>query len=136
LNGKVRKLAALVAAIGVSGGAASASSAAWCKGGVSVQTARARVGKVVRVKARVAGTHFARSSSGSPTFIDLEFAYPDARRLTLVIWEEDRGSFPSAPERMFRRGSTVCAQGYVSRYRGAAEIEVSLWDAASRLLTF
>jgi len=115
---------------------APAANAAWCKGGMSVVAARASVGKLVRVKGRVASVYYARSSRGSPTFIDLQFVYPDRRRLTLVIWAEDRINFPSAPERMFRRGRVVCAQGRVGRYRGAAQIEVSLWDAAGRLITF
>lgn len=122
---------ACAAAIG-----APAAGAAWCSGGVSVASARASIGKPVRVKARVARVYFARSSNGSPTFIDLQFAYPHPRRLTLVIWKEDRINFPTAPERMFRRGTMVCAQGVVRRYRGAAQIEVSLWDAKGRLITF
>jgi hypothetical protein len=131
-----RSFAVLGAALAIAAGSAPGAGAAWCRGGVSAAAARAKVGKLVRVKDRVANAYYARTSSGSPTFIDLGFAYPDTRRLTLVIWQEDRGNFPTAPERMFRRGKTVCAQGVVSRYRGAAQLEVSLWDAAGRLLSF
>ncbi|HET8528582.1 MAG TPA: hypothetical protein VFL60_06710 [Gaiellaceae bacterium] len=113
---------------------APAGSAAWCSGSVSVAKARTSVGKVVRVKARVASAYYARASNGSPTFIDLQFAYPDSRRLTLVIWRENRGNFPSAPERMFRRGTLVCVRGVVGRYGGAAQIEVSAWNAPGRLI--
>lgn len=127
---------AVAAGLAAAALAAPAADAAWCQGAMSIGTARARVGKPVRVKATVASVYFARASTGSPTFIDLQFAYPDRRRLTLVIWREDRANFPSAPERMFRRGVKVCAQGVVTRYRGVAQIEVSVWDAASRLLTF
>jgi hypothetical protein len=35
---------------------------------------------------------------------------------------------------MFRAGTTICAQGVVKRYSGAAEIEVALWDPQDRLL--
>jgi hypothetical protein len=134
---KVRRgIAAAVVVAAVLGGAASTASAAWCKGGVTVAAARASVGKTIRVKGRVASAYFARTSSGAPTFIDLQYAYPDPRRVTLVIWQENRLNFPAPPERMFRRGTVVCAQGRVARYKGAAEIEVSLWDPASRLVTF
>lgn len=131
-----RLIAAVATVVAAAAFTAPAGNAAWCKGGVGVAKARASVGHPVRVKGRIASVYYARTSSGSPTFIDLGFAYPDRRRLTLVIWREDRGNFPSAPERMFRRGSLVCAQGVVSRYRGAAQIEVGLWDAESRLITF
>ena len=126
---------AVVVVVALAGGA-SAASAAWCKDGLTVAAARASVGKMIRVKGRVASSYFARASTGAPTFIDLQYAYPDPRRLTLVIWREDRANFPSAPERMFKRGTLVCAQGRVARYRGVPEIEVSLWDRVSRLITF
>jgi hypothetical protein len=37
---------------------------------------------------------------------------------------------------MFPRGTWICAQGVVTSYRGVAEIEVALWDARGRVLTF
>lgn len=131
-----RSIAVFAATMAIAGTATSAASAGWCKGGITVASARAKVGKVVRVKARVVSSYYARTSTGSPTFINLEYAYPDARRLTLLIWRENRANFPTAPERMFRPGRLVCAEGYLTRYRGAAQIEVSVWDAASRLISF
>ena len=109
---------------------------AWCSGAVSWKTARASVGRVVRVKARVIMTFYARSWNGRPTFIDLGSAYPNPNRLRILIWGEDRSNFPAAPERMFRPGHMICAQGRVTRYRGVSEIEVALWDAQGRLLSF
>jgi hypothetical protein len=37
---------------------------------------------------------------------------------------------------MFRAGRTICAQGVVSMYRGIAQIEVGVWDAQARMLSF
>jgi hypothetical protein len=37
---------------------------------------------------------------------------------------------------MFGPGQTICAQGRVILYRGVSEIEVALWDAQGRLLSF
>jgi len=88
------------------------------------------------VKARVTSTHYARSSRGRPTFIDLGRTYPDPRRVTIVIWGEDRTNFPQPPEQMFRRGRLICAQGAPSLYRGTVQIEVGVWDPESRLLSF
>jgi hypothetical protein len=108
----------------------------WCAGGETVAAARKDLGQPVRVKARVVRASWARSAKGRPTFLDLGYAYPSKRRLSVVIWGSDRANFPGAPERMFRAGTLVCVQGVVSSYRGAAQIRVSLWDAADRVLTF
>jgi hypothetical protein len=106
----------------------------WCAGAVSWSTARRRVGRTVRVKARVVRAYYASSSSGRPTFLDLGHPYPSRSRLTLLIWGSDRDNFPSAPERMFRQGRLVCAQGTVTLYRGVPEIQLSVWDAVNRLI--
>ncbi len=117
--------------------AAAGTSGKWCQGSETWQSARRSDGRLpVRVKARIAGVSYSKSSTGRPTFIDLGHAFPKQARLTLVIWGRDRLNFPRAPERMFRRGQLVCAQGFVSWYRGVAQIEVALWDAEGRLLSF
>lgn len=114
----------------------SAAGAAWCQGSQSWQSVRRSVGVPIRVKARVASVRYASSSRGRPTFINLGNAYPNPSRVTVLIWGEHRRNFPRAPERMFGRGQTVCVQGVAEMYRGSPEIEVSLWDPASRLLSF
>ena len=142
---KMRRIPAFVAVValattivwGGSGLAAQASparSTAWCPNAISWKSARQSVGKRVRVKARVAGALYARGSNGRPTFIDLGYDYPDSRRLTLLIWGENRVNFPRAPERMFRAGTMICAQGRVSTYRGLPQIEVARWDARGGFL--
>lgn len=109
---------------------------AWCTGSVSWRAARSQIGELVRVKGRVVRSAYASGSAGKPTFLDLGSAYPKRNRLTLLIWGRNRRNFPSAPERMFRRGRLVCAQGFVQRYRGVPQIEVALWDTKGRLLSF
>jgi hypothetical protein len=94
------------------------------------------LGVPIRVKARVASVRYASSSNGRPTFINLGNAYPNRNRVTVVIWGRNRRNFPRAPDRMFRRGQTICVQGVAEMYGGAPEIEVSLWDFGSRLLSF
>jgi hypothetical protein len=137
-------VAALVAAIalcvfvgsGVAHGANGLLARTWCGGSQSWWSVRAHLGEPVRVRARIASVVYARSSRGRPTFINLGRAYPSSKRVTLVIWGEDRSNFPRAPERMFRRGMAVCAQGVPSLYRGVPQIEVALWDPVERLLSF
>ena len=113
-------------------------SSAWRAGADNLATAKRQAGatRPVRLKARVASVTFARKSNGRPTFINLGFAYPNPNRLTLLIWGNDRINFPAPPERMFKVGQLVCAQGFVTRYDGVAQIEVALWDAKGRLLSF
>src|SRR5438876_3314902 len=124
-----RRLVMLVAAAAAvlalaPGPSASAGSPAWCSGASSWARARAAVGQPFRVKATVVRTYFASSTNDSPTFIDLGHAYPDSRRLTILIWGRDRKNFPRAPERMFRPGTAICAQGVIELYRGVPELEV------------
>jgi len=110
--------------------------AAWCNGSQSWTSVHGSIGDLVRVKARVASAYFARSPRGQPTFLDLGRAYPNPSRIKIVIWGSDRVNFPRAPERMFRAGQLVCAQGVPSLYRGAVQIEIAVWDAESRLMSF
>ena len=103
---------AVLVALAVGGGTASAtpnSSTASCMGAVSWNRASALVGRVATVKGRVAGTFFASSSNGSPTFLDLGVDYPNPSRFTVVIWGRDRARFRS-PERTYR-GRTILSAG-------------------------
>ena len=109
----------------------------WCGGSQTWQSVRGSLDEpAIRVKARVARVYYASNVSGRPTFIDLGNAYPSKKRVTLVIWGQDRANFPRAPERMFKRGQVICAQGAPTTYRGVPQLEVALWDAESRLLSF
>ena len=131
----------IIVCVSLAGHAASAratttTSAAWCSGSQSWKSVRGSIGDLIRVKASVSSVTFARSSAGRPTFIDLGMSFPSLRRVTLVIWEENRSNFPRPPERMFRRGTLICVQGVPRLYRGVPQIEVALWDAESRLLSF
>jgi hypothetical protein len=139
---RVLLLACLCVALAVAGAVSTGADAspsgtqAWCSHAISWQQARRSIGEMVRVKASVASAVYARSTNGRPTFLNLGHAYPSRNRLTVLIWGEDRVNFPYAPERMFARGRTICAQGFVSRYDGVPQIEVALYDPVDRLLSF
>jgi hypothetical protein len=81
------------------------------------------VGRVATVRGRVAGTHFASGSSGSPTFLNVGADYPNSRRFVVVIWGRDRSKFRS-PESTYR-GKTICVRGLIRSYQGAAEVFAS-----------
>jgi DNA/RNA endonuclease YhcR with UshA esterase domain len=86
--------------------------------------AKSYVGKVVTVKGPVAGTVYATSSNGQPTFLNIGRDYPDPQRFTVVIWGGDRGNFSGAPEDTYL-GATLRVTGKVSLYQGIAQIEVA-----------
>lgn len=70
------------------------------------------------------GANYATSTKGKPTFLDIGKAYPDPARFTVLIWGDDRGKFPTAPEKAYS-GKVICVTGLVTSYKGGAEIEVS-----------
>jgi hypothetical protein len=67
----------------------------------------------------VAGVHTAASSKGSPTFVNLDKAYPN-QRFTILIWGNDLTKFTPAPSNW--DGKRVCASGTIALYRGIPEI--------------
>jgi hypothetical protein len=93
-----------------------------CAGAVDWSKANRVVGRQATIKGRVAGTHYASSSNGSPTFVNLGVDYPN-QRFQIVIWGRDRERF-GTPERRYR-GHTLCVRGSVHEYKGVPEIEAS-----------
>lgn len=93
-------------------------------GAIPWQDAAQHVGETVTVYGPVAEIDYASTSDGQPTFIDLGAAYPDPNRVTMVIWGEDRGNFPDAPEALYA-GKTLYVTGEIYLYRGVCNIEVT-----------
>jgi hypothetical protein len=114
-------LALVVGAGRGSAGAAPRVVSSGCVGAVGWQSASRVVGRVATIRGRVAGTRYAVSSNGSPTFLNIGVDYPNPRRFTVVIWQENRATF-GRPETRYL-GKTVCVRGLVARYAGVAEIE-------------
>jgi hypothetical protein len=104
-----------------SGSASPELRSASCARAVGWQNARRMIGRVATIRGRVAGTRYASTSNGSPTFLNLGVDYPSTRRFTVVIWGRNRRRF-GTPERRYR-GRTICVRGLVETYRGIPEIE-------------
>ena len=68
---------------------------------------------------KVASTHYAKSSKGEPTFLNLGEPYPK-EIFTILIWGSDRGKF-GTPESEYK-GLRVCVTGKITTYRGVPEI--------------
>ena len=71
----------------------------------------------------VKGTHYAESSNGKPTFLNIGEDYPSPKRFTVLIWGDDRDNFPSEHE-LFYAEKNICANGEIQEYQGTFEIVV------------
>jgi hypothetical protein len=68
----------------------------------------------------VVGVHTAERSSGSPTFVNLDKAYPN-QVFTILIWGSDIGKFTPAPSTWSDK--SVCATTKkIELYRNVPEI--------------
>ena len=101
--------------------ATAAASFAW-------NEARAHMGETGTFNGPVVATIYEKAITGHPAFLNMGFDYPDADRLTVVIWEKDRAAFPTAPEVMYAK-KTISVTGKVIEYQKAPAIEISSPDA-------
>ena len=77
------------------------------------------VGESATVCGVVASVHTATSSKGSPTFVNLDKAYPN-QLFTILIWGDDLGKFSPAPSSW--NAKQVCVAGTITLYRNSPEI--------------
>lgn len=82
-------------------------------------TAWMHLGEQVTAYGPVKGTSFHSASEYGQTYIDMGKQYPDEKRLSLIIWGEDRGNFPEAPENMYR-DRTIAVTGVPYVYNDEA----------------
>ena len=86
---------------------------------ISAAEAKNHVGERATVCGEVASTHYAASSRGNPTFINLDKPYPN-QIFAVLIWGTNRPKFGD-PEEAYR-GKHICVTGKISDYKGAPEI--------------
>jgi hypothetical protein len=86
---------------------------------ISAAQARDHVGEKATVCGQVVSTHYAASSRGSPTFLNLDEPYPN-QIFTVVIWGSDRPKF-GTPESTYEN-THMCASGVIDSYRGVPQI--------------
>jgi DNA/RNA endonuclease YhcR with UshA esterase domain len=87
--------------------------------GISAQDAKNHIGEQETVCGKVASENAATNSKGSPTFINLDSAYPN-QVFTILVWEDDRKNVGELPH----EGERVCATGVIRNYKGSPEIMV------------
>lgn len=75
----------------------------------------------------VAGASYRPDISGQPTWLNIGEDYPSQNRFVVIIWGENRGNFPQAPESYYL-GKTIYVTGLIEYYDGVAEIQVTSPD--------
>ena len=91
---------------------------------VSWKDAHRHIGETITVSGPVVDSHWAETSNGRPTFLNIGKPYPDPDRFTVVIWVDDRAAF-SAPPETYYYGKTVNVTGLVEEYKGTYEMIIS-----------
>jgi hypothetical protein len=94
-------------------------SLAFCENSISAAEAKNHLGENATVCGQVVSAHFAATSRGRPTFLNLDEPYPN-QIFTIVIWGSDRAKFGS-PESTYK-GKDICASGPIESYRGVPQI--------------
>jgi hypothetical protein len=88
-------------------------------GTITAAQAKDHAGEVETVCGKVVSRHYAASTRGRPTFLNLDEPYPN-QIFTIVIWGSDRGKFGQPEERY--RDKHVCVKRMIRVYRGTPEI--------------
>ena len=87
---------------------------------ITASEAKDHVGESATVCGKVVGTRYATSRPGSPTFLNLDQAYPNPI-FTIVIWGSDRSTkFGNAEEAY--KDTMLCVSGTISSSSGMPEI--------------
>lgn len=97
------------------------SACAAAQDGLTPEQAAQHVGERATVCGTIASSHYADTTGGKPTFINLGQPWPHPI-FTIVIWGNDRSRFTTSPE--YWTGH-LCVTGRIASYHGEPEIKVS-----------
>lgn len=75
----------------------------------------------------VVGASYRPDISGQPTWLNIGEDYPSQNRFVVIIWGENRGNFPQAPENYYL-GKTIYVTGLITEYEEVPQIEVTSPD--------
>ena len=90
---------------------------------IETTAAKTYIGEHATVCGRVDGGRTVTDSRGTPTFIDLDGAYPN-QKFTILIWGDDRPNVGKIPP----VGAHVCVWGLIQGYHGIPQITVKNQD--------
>ncbi len=89
---------------------------------ITAAEAKDHIGDRATVCGKVVSTHYAKSSKGEPTFLNLDEPYPK-EIFTILIWGSDREKF-GTPESEYK-DLQICVTGKITSYRSRPEIVAS-----------
>ncbi len=87
---------------------------------ITPDEAASHIGETVTVCGKIFGGKFFDRSEKKITLLNMGAAYPKSP-LTIVVNEEDRKNFKTAPEELYN-GKNVCIKGIVKEYKGKPQI--------------
>jgi hypothetical protein len=90
---------------------------------IKIGDAKNHVGDSVKIYSKIYGGKYLEAAKGSPTFLNLGGAYPDAL-VTVVISGDARKLFKKPPE-VYYKGADVCVTGRIQMFNEKPEIIVS-----------
>lgn len=93
-----------------------------CDNPISWDNAGQYVGKTFIVVGPVVRITKPKGVRGNPVWIDIGATFPDTRRLTLVLWENQKSNFPEVTQDLM--GKNICVLGKIDIYKGASQIEL------------
>jgi len=94
---------------------------ASCENPINWQNVGQHIGNTVSVRGPVMTVAQKEGIRGNPTWIEVGAAYPNPKRLKVVIWIEDKPRFPMVMPGLLD-GQNVCITGLVTDYKGVAQI--------------
>lgn len=93
-------------------------------GAMTWEHAWEHLNKSITVFGPVKSTSYKSCSDFRQTYIDIGMEYPDWKRLTLIVWGEDRYKFPDAPED-FYKDKTIAVTGTPYVFKDIVYIKIS-----------
>jgi len=75
----------------------------------------------------VVGASYRPDINGQPTWLNIGEDYPSSNRFVVIIWGENRGNFPQAPESYYL-DKTIYVTGLIESYPPVAQIQVTSPD--------
>ncbi len=95
-----------------------------CSTATDWRDASSSIGRSATIRGPIVTATYRKLTSGSPTYLNMGAAYPDRRRVTVLIWGRSRSKFPNRPEAAYD-GEDVAVTGVVTRFRGSTQIEIN-----------
>jgi len=94
---------------------------ATCDNPISWQQAREYIGRTAAVVGPLMKVTIRKNVQGDPIWVDIGAVYPNSNRLALVIWGENKNTFPMVMPGQLE-GVSVCIIGQIESFKGTPQI--------------